>query len=156
MVIREVSNVQVAILAAIVILGLAACARKPAADAPVYTFQVERPAHPHPQNPPPAYPAELLPTRDTGRVVFAFLVTKTGVVDTSTIEVVRSDHPLFEAAARAVLSRWRFYPAEIGGTAGSDCHTRADVIPVCERPGRPGRRVDQRVEVPFIFQPPPA
>jgi TonB family protein len=156
MILCGVSNVQRRIVAAIAVVGFAACARKPAADAPLFTFQIEKPAHPRPENPAPEYPSSLVSTADTGTVVLAFLVTKAGIVDTSTIEVVRSAHPLFEAAARKVVANWRFYPAEVGGTAATDCRTRSDGIRVCERPGRPSRPVDQRVEVPFIFKPPPA
>ena len=98
-----------------------------------YEFRVEKPAHALAENPPPLYPAELLTTRPTGRVVMIFVVTKTGGIDPSTVRVVDSSHPLFEAAARAVLPRWRFLPAAVGG-----------------------RRVAQQVQVPFIFTPPPA
>ena len=98
-----------------------------------YEFRVEKPAHALAENPAPLYPTELLDTRPTGRVVMTFVVTKTGGIDASTIRVVESSHPLFEAAARAVLPRWRFLPAEVGG-----------------------RMVSQKVEVPFIFTPPPA
>ena len=111
-------------------LALISCAAR---DPGYYEFRVEKPAHPYPDNPAPLYPAELLATRPTGRVVLSFVVTKAGVIDTSTVQVVEADHPLFEVAARAVLSRWRFYPAEVGG-----------------------RLVAQRVGVPFIFTPPPA
>ena len=122
---------RVRLLATLVVAFLTAgCASHPPG---YYEFRVEKPAHALPENPAPLYPAELLDTRPTGRVVMTFVVTKTGIIDASTIRVVESSHPLFEAAARAVLPRWRFLPAEVGG-----------------------RLVSQQVQVPFIFTPPPA
>jgi TonB family protein len=148
-------SLSVRAIVAVVLVVSASCARKPSTGEP-FTFVIERPAHPYADNPAPSYPASLVATRDTGRVVLAFVVTNTGLVDTSTIEVVRSDHPAFEAAARAVLTAWRFYPAEIGGTPPSRCSTNVKGQQVCARRGKPGRPVDQRVEIPFRFQPPPA
>ena len=119
------------LLAALAVTLLAGgCASHPPG---YYEFRVEKPAHALPDNPAPLYPAELLATRPTGRVLMTFVVTKAGVIDTSTVRVIESSHPLFEAAARAVLQRWRFLPAEVGG-----------------------RLVSQQVQVPFIFTPPPA
>ena len=115
-----------------VAMAVVNCASRPR-EPGYYEFRVEKPAHPLPDNPAPLYPAELLETRPTGRVLMSFVVTKAGLVDTSTIRVVESSHPLFEVAARAVLARWRFYPAEVGGSI-----------------------VAQQVQVPFIFTPPPA
>ena len=140
---------------ALILVVSASCARNPGTGEAV-TFLVERPPHPYADNPAPSYPATLVPTRDTGRVVLAFVVTKTGRVDISSIEVLRSDHPLFEAAVRGVLASWRFYPAEIGGTPPSRCSTNAEGQHICARRGKPGRPVDQRIEIPFRFQPPPA
>ena len=132
---------------------LCACAgRNPETIAP----QLERPAHPYPTNVAQAYPAELAGSRDTGRVTLTFLVTAEGLVDTTTIQVVESTHPLFAAAARAVLPQWRFQPATIGGTLGTDCQRLVTGVRVCERPGRPGKPVPYWIAVPFVFPPPPA
>lgn len=126
---RMTSRIQLLGALAVALL-IAGCASHPPG---YYEFRVEKPAHALPENPAPLYPAELLDSRPTGRVVMTFVVTKTGLIDTTTVRVVESSHPLFEAAARAVLKRWRFLPAEVGG-----------------------RRVSQQVQVPFIFTPPPA
>ena len=66
--------------------------------------------------PEPAFPDALLRsgTRE-GQVVVRFMVNELGMVDVASIIVERSDHELFTAAVRDVLTRFRFEPAHTLG-----------------------------------------
>jgi TonB family protein len=66
-------------------------------------------------NPPAEYPAALLDSGIAGRVVLEATVAVDGLVIPGTVRVIESDHPLFEASARAALSHWRFRPAMRNG-----------------------------------------
>jgi len=68
--------------------------------------------------PEPAFPDALLRsgTRD-GQVVVRFIVNELGRVDVASIIVEQSDHELFTAAVRDILSRFRFEPAYTLGAA---------------------------------------
>ena len=62
--------------------------------------------------PEPAFPDALLRSgRRDGQVVVRFIVNELGRVDVASIIVEQSDHELFTAAVRDVLSRFRFEPA---------------------------------------------
>jgi TonB family protein len=62
--------------------------------------------------PAPAFPDELLRSGPReGQVIVRFLVDELGKVDVASMIVERSDHELFTAAVRDVLSRFRFEPA---------------------------------------------
>jgi len=65
-----------------------------------------------------AFPDALLRsgTRD-GQVVVRFIVNELGRVDVASIIVEQSDHELFTAAVRDILSRFRFEPAYTLGAA---------------------------------------
>jgi len=62
--------------------------------------------------PAPRFPNALLRSvRSEGEVVVRFEVDEHGTVDVASMIVVRSDHDLFTAAVRDVLSSFRFEPA---------------------------------------------
>jgi TonB family protein len=63
----------------------------------------------------PIYPKDLLATGTQGSVQAIYVVDSTGRVDTTTIEVVRSDDPRFTASVRTALGSMRFSPAKRAG-----------------------------------------
>ena len=65
----------------------------------------------------PVYPPELSARGTEGQVEAAYVVDNAGRVDTTTIRVMRSDHPRFTESVRAALVEARFRPAKRGGTA---------------------------------------
>lgn len=65
----------------------------------------------------PVYPPELSARGIEGAVEATYVVDITGRVDTTTITVVRSDHPRFTQSVRAALSEARFRPAKRRGMA---------------------------------------
>ena len=68
--------------------------------------------------PPPNYPAQALAKGTQGTVTVTFTIRPDG--STGSIRIVRSTPPgLFDAAARAAVSRWRFRPAMTDGVAVS-------------------------------------
>lgn len=63
----------------------------------------------------PAYPPELLAKGAEGTVYAQFVVDTTGHVDTTTVRVLSSPDPQFEASVRTALARMLFHPAKRGG-----------------------------------------
>ena len=63
---------------------------------------------------PPRYPESLRRAGVEGDVVVKFVVDTTGMVEMQTVEIVRSTHDAFTAAARETLARLRFYPSTVG------------------------------------------
>jgi TonB family protein len=63
----------------------------------------------------PVYPRDLLAVGAEGLVQATYVVDTTGRVDTTTIQVVRSDDPRFTESVRSALGRMRFRPARHGG-----------------------------------------
>jgi len=63
----------------------------------------------------PAYPRDLLAVGAEGLVQAIYVVDTTGRVDTTTIQVVRSDDPRFTESVRTALGRMRFRPAKRAG-----------------------------------------
>ncbi len=63
----------------------------------------------------PIYPRDLLAIGAEGLVQAIYVVDTTGTVDTTTIEVVRSDDPRFTASVRTALGQMRFRPATRAG-----------------------------------------
>jgi TonB family protein len=59
----------------------------------------------------PQYPAELKSSGISGEVLAEFVVDETGRVDMKTFKSLKSSDPQFTAAVRAVLPKWRLYPA---------------------------------------------
>jgi hypothetical protein len=65
----------------------------------------------------PVYPRDLLAIGAEGVVQATYVVDTTGLVDTTTIEVLQSDDPRFTASVRSALGGVRFRPAKRGGKA---------------------------------------
>ncbi len=65
----------------------------------------------------PVYPRDLLAIGAEGVVQATYVVDTTGLVDTTTIEVMHSDDPRFTASVRRALGGVRFRPAKRGGKA---------------------------------------
>jgi TonB family protein len=65
--------------------------------------------------PTPRYPAALEAVRIEGRVALEFVIDTTGRVAPSSIKVLESTHPAFEAAARDAVARATFRPARLSG-----------------------------------------
>ena len=63
----------------------------------------------------PAYPPDLVAKGVEGMVQAIYVVDTTGWVDTTSIEVVTSDHPQFTQSVREALDHMRFRPALRGG-----------------------------------------
>jgi len=93
-----------------------------------YEFQVEKPAAAAPNNPAPVYPEFLKNGGVEGTVLAQFVIDTMGRADMSTFKILQATHDQFSAAVRAVLPRYRFIPAEVGG-----------------------RKVKQVVQLPFSF-----
>jgi TonB family protein len=72
---------------------------------------VERYAH----SAAPVYPPELSARGTEGQVEATYVVDAAGRVDTTTIRVLRSDHPRFTESVRVALAEARFRPATRGG-----------------------------------------
>jgi len=84
-------------------------------DAPLYEFQVEKPAIAINGPGKPTYPSLLQSANVQGRVTATFVVDTSGRAEPGTFKALESDHELFTAAVRAALPRMRFMPAEVGG-----------------------------------------
>ena len=63
------------------------------------------------------YPAQLQANRVSGSVTASFVVGANGRVDPSTIHIVNSPNPGFNAPTQSVLRRARFRPATVKGQA---------------------------------------
>jgi TonB family protein len=63
----------------------------------------------------PVYPRDLLAIGAEGLVRAIYVVDTTGMVDTTTIEVVSSDDPRFTESVRTALGQMRFRPARLKG-----------------------------------------
>jgi len=63
----------------------------------------------------PIYPRDLAAIGTQGQVQAIYVVDTTGMVDTITIRVVRSDDPRFTESVRTALGQMRFRPAKRAG-----------------------------------------
>jgi TonB family protein len=63
----------------------------------------------------PIYPRDLIALKVEGSVQAIYIVDTTGMVDTTTVEVVRSDDPRFTESVRTALGQMRFRPAKRAG-----------------------------------------
>jgi TonB family protein len=63
----------------------------------------------------PVYPSELAARGTEGQVQTTYVVDATGRVDTTTIQVLQSDHPRFTESVRTALGEMRFRPAQRAG-----------------------------------------
>jgi periplasmic protein TonB len=75
---------------------------------------VERAVVARPDTRPPRYPSPLQSAGIEGAVTMRFVVDTTGRVELGTVQVVHSDHALFERAVRDALAAARYIPAEVG------------------------------------------
>ena len=98
------------------------------ADGVWSTHTVEVAVVPDAHNPSPSYPEMLRTAGITGHVLVEFVVDSTGRVRAGSLAIVESDHPLFASSVRRTVPSFRFTPALVQG-----------------------RRVAQRVRVPFEF-----
>ncbi len=64
-----------------------------------------------------AYPAPLLLSRITGRVVVEAIIAPTGGVEATSLRVIASSDPRFNDAARAYVEKAHFTPGRIAGRA---------------------------------------
>lgn len=112
-------------------LGPAAGGNEPmgTTSQPFAAGEVDRAAAPRPGAPAPVYPPGLQAAGIEGVVSVEFVVDSAGRADERHIRVLSSDYPAFSAAARAVIVRTRYFPAEAHG-----------------------RRVAQLVEQSFVFR----
>jgi TonB family protein len=82
----------------------------------VYTaIQVDQTVERHPYSAAPAYPPELSARGVEGKVEATYVVDASGRVDTTTIQVVRSDDPRFTESVRTALGQTLFRPAKRSG-----------------------------------------
>ena len=75
-------------------------------------YSVVKPPKPRRDNPQPDYPESR---RAGQQVIASFTVDTTGVVDSSSVEILSSTDDDYAAAVLAVLPRWRFTPSTIRG-----------------------------------------
>jgi len=78
-------------------------------------LQVDQMVERYPFSAAPEYPPELSGRGVEGSVDAMFVVDVTGRVDTTTIQVLRSDHPRFTESVRTALGAALFRPATRGG-----------------------------------------
>ena len=85
-------------------------------DSPVYFhYQVGRPAKVAGSPKGPTYPDSLKESNVMGEVTMTFIVGTTGSVESSSLKIVKTTHPLFSDAVREWLLQLRFIPAEKNG-----------------------------------------
>lgn len=84
-------------------------------DQPYFEFQVEKQVRTAPGSVQPKYPEALKVAKVSGEVLAQYIVDTTGVADTRTFKVLKSDHQEFVDAVKQALPNMRFTPAEIGG-----------------------------------------
>jgi TonB family protein len=94
-----------------------------------FEYQVDKKVVPVSGNPWPHYPDSLKTAKVEGEVVVAFTVDTLGRVDSTSVHLLKSTHPLFSAAVREALPGMRFVPAELHGV-----------------------KVKQLVQQPFVFK----
>lgn len=82
---------------------------------PFAAGEVDRAAAPRPGAPTPVYPPDLQAGGIEGVVSVEFVVDSAGRADERQVRIVSSDYPAFSAAARAVIVRTRYFPAEAHG-----------------------------------------
>jgi TonB family protein len=84
------------------------------ADIVYSALQVDEMVERYPSSAAPVYPPELSAQGKEGKVDAAFVVDTAGRVDTTTIQVLQSDHPRFTESVRTALAGMRFRPAKRG------------------------------------------
>ena len=134
---RPASKLRAALVSAsLAVVAIAFACATPAPDVVVsplaakdtFSFTVNRPARPTPDNIVPEYPAQLRAANIEGTVIGKFVVDTNGRAIVSSLVIVKSDHALFTSAVREALPKMTFVPAELGG-----------------------RKVKQLFTMPFVF-----
>ena len=111
----------------------------------------------YPDNPPPAYPKDMLDSRRDGWAVAKFVVDTAGRVDTATIKMLDWTDDAIPPVIVDALRAWRFVPAEIDGARMPDVVERRMEFRPPPLPetitSRPPQRVDS-TEAPAAIAPP--
>ena len=102
----------------------------PPTDQPLFEFQVEKPVLQKDGNPNPHYPDILQNAHVDGEVLIQFVVDTLGRAAMGTFKVLKTTNELFSQEVKRVLPYWKFYAAEAGG-----------------------HKVQQYVQLPFVFKP---
>lgn len=90
----------------------------PFLEAKVYgALEVDQMAERFESSAAPVYPPELSARGTEGQVEATYVVDITGQVDTTTVQVMRSDHPRFTESVREALADAKFRPAKRSGKA---------------------------------------
>ena len=84
-------------------------------DTAFSVLEVDEIVERHPSSGAPVYPRELVAIGAEGEVRALYVVDSSGLVDTTTIQVVQSDDPRFTQSVRTALGEMRFRPARRGG-----------------------------------------
>ena len=84
-------------------------------DTAFSVLQVDKIAERHESSAAPIYPRDLIALGVEGSVQATYVVDTTGQVDTTTVEVLRSDDPRFTESVRTALGQARFRPAMRAG-----------------------------------------
>jgi TonB family protein len=84
-------------------------------DTAFSVLEVDKIAERYDSSAAPIYPRELLALGMEGLVQAIYVVDTTGMVDTTTVEVVESDDPRFTQSVRTALGQMRFRPATRAG-----------------------------------------
>ncbi|MFL5619961.1 MAG: TonB family protein, partial [Gemmatimonadaceae bacterium] len=87
------------------------------ADKARFEFQVDQQATQIPGTGVLRYPDAMRRAKREGEVLAQFVVDAQGVVETSTLKVLKSTDPAFTKAVREALPTMRFRPARVHGTA---------------------------------------
>ena len=93
-----------------------------------FANEVEKPAVPRAGNPSPDIPRCSKAHAWKATVLVQFVVDTLGVVDMRTFTVLDSSNDLFGESRASTLAKWRFYPAEAGGTEGETDRAAAPAI----------------------------
>jgi TonB family protein len=80
-----------------------------------FDFQVEQQAAPLPGSPAPGYPETLRTRNIQGEALLQFVVDTIGMIELSSVRVLKSTHPLFALAVYQRIPAMRFQPAQVGG-----------------------------------------
>jgi TonB family protein len=84
-------------------------------DTAVYTFDNVDVPPAYRSGPAPRYPAALRQAGVTGRVTLSFVVNGKGAVDSTSLAIVSSTNPAFEAPSRIMMLATSFWPGCRGG-----------------------------------------
>ena len=85
------------------------------ADSVFSVLEVDRTVERYEGSAAPVYPPELIAAGVAGQVRAIYVVDTMGGVDTTTIQVMHSDHPRFTESVRTALGGMRFRPAARAG-----------------------------------------